>query len=173
MKILILDPSINDVGWAVWNSKAKNRLKAWKWGTIKLSGINYAERLMDLIDQLDTLLPNGFDILVTEWPAFYSSQKGHIAAHQNYTIDLAGICFWVAGWYRMDHRHHFPMTAKMWKGSVPKLVTQRKFLRTFGKQARSMSEHAIDATMMGHYWLTTYGEKAFKVLREEFKPELI
>lgn len=173
MKVLMLDPSINNVGWGVWNSKAKNRLKAWKWGCFNLVGMNYAQRLMDLIDKLSDLLPDGPDILITEWPAFYSSQKGHVAAHQNYTIDLAGICFWVAGWYHLDHRRHFPLTASMWKGSVPKLVTQRKFLRTFGDQSRRMNEHAVDATMMGHYWLTTYGEKAFKVLREEFDSRLI
>lgn len=172
MRILAIDPSINNVGWCVWNSCKSDRLKAWRWGCWKLEGYNYPMRLMDLILHIDETV-GPFDILVSEWPAFYSSQKGHIAAHQNYTIDLAGICYWVAGWYRLDHRHHFPLTASNWKGSVPKLVTQRKFIRTFNKHMHQINEHAVDATMMLHYWLQNYGEKIFLANHKPFKPELI
>lgn len=172
MRVLAIDPSINNVGFAIWDSTKKDRYKAWRWGCWRLQGYNYQMKLMDLIEHIDTEIED-FDILVTEWPAFYTSDKGKIAAHQNYTIDLAGICYFIAGWYRRNHRQHFPLTASMWKGSVPKLVTQRKFIRTFGKIAHQINEHAVDATMMLHYWLITYGEKIHKANAVEFKPQLI
>lgn len=172
MRVLAIDPSIHNVGFATWNSCKPDRFSAWKWGCWNLEGYNYQMRLMDLLNHIDDTV-GPFDILVSEWPAFYSSDKGKIAAHMNYTIDLAGICYFIAGWYRLDHRHHFPLTASMWKGSVPKLVTQRKFIRTFNKFAHHINEHAVDATMMLHYWLTTYGEKIFQQNHKRFKPELI
>lgn len=157
MKLLTLDPSINNVGYALFNSRAVNRKAAWKWGTIYLEGTNLEMRMVDLVQQIDRLIGR-FHYLVTEKPAFYSSEVGHIAAHQNYTIDLAAISFFVAGWFRMDHRHHAAITATAWKGSVSKGITARKFFSLWPKiKPTELSEHAIDAVMLGRYWLLNYG----------------
>lgn len=116
---------------------------------------------MDLVERIgDLLLSEGvekLDFMITERPAFFSSERGQVAAHQNYTIDLAAIAFYVAGWYHMDHRRHFAITANQWKGSVPKEVTARRFFRDFPHaKAGELSEHAIDAMMLHRFWLTEY-----------------
>lgn len=130
--------------------------KAWKWGTFVLEGSSKSMRFLDLVQQITTEIGTDFDYFISEQPAFYSSTVGQVAAHQNYTIDLAACNYYVAGWFHMDHRKHIPITAITWKGSVPKAVTQKKFFRTFGKEKSAhITEHAIDATMLLHYWLST------------------
>lgn len=155
MKILILDPSIHNVGWTLLDTKKKTMRKAWKFGTFKLEGNNFLAKLTHLRDLIDEKI-GPFDILIGEKPAFFSSERGQIAAHMNYTIDLAAVIFWIAGWYHMDHRHFFAITANQWKGSVSKDITARRFFKQFPKiKPTSIDEHAIDAAMLGHFWLTT------------------
>jgi hypothetical protein len=150
---LSLDPSVNHVGWSTFNNRALTRKRAWKWGTIELEGRNFEARCMHLIHEIQGELPP-FDFLITEKPAFYSSERGKIAARMNYTIDLAAVAFYVAGWFHMDHRHHFAITATTWKGSVSKEITARKFFKNFpGVKPSTLDEHAIDAVMLHRYWL--------------------
>lgn len=174
MKILSIDPSVNDVGWTTFEVphefpkkqfalNAKEIMKkAWKWGTWHLSGSSLEQRMYDLALTITAEIGE-FHILIAEKPAFYSSQRGQIAAHQNYTIDLSAINSFLAGWFHMTHRSYFPITAINWKGSVSKWITQQKFFRIFkvrpdqpGKHP-GLTEHSVDATMMLHYWLKTYG----------------
>lgn len=165
MKILSLDPSINDVGYAMLDSEGGDRWSAWKWGTFNLSGKNRMMRIMDLCERIQDL--GDFDILITEMPMFYSSEKGQVAAHQNYTIDLAAISFYVAGWFLMDHRHHFAITASEWKGSVAKIITARQFFHYWPRvTSNEISEHAIDAVMLLRYWVLTYSKEATRVLHD-------
>lgn len=148
MKILSLDPSINNVGYAVLDGKAKTKESAWLWGTIYPQGNNLQMRIMDLIQHL-SIEVGPFDLLVTEKPAFFSSERGQIAAHMNYTIDLAAINYSVAGWFHKDHRQHFAITATQWKGMVSKAITAKRFFRRFPEvTASNISEHAIDAVML-------------------------
>lgn len=181
MKVLILDPSVNNVGWAQLDTSqlpTRHALKgrygaseavvaqkqfainakksAWTWGTFQLEGGSKNMRFMDLVQQIITTLGAEFDYLITEMPAFYSSERGQIAARQNYTIDLAACAFFVAGWLHMDHRKHHSITAITWKGSVSKQVTAKAFFRVFGSQAKGTTEHSIDAVMLGHYWLKNW-----------------
>lgn len=168
MKLLALDPSINFVGWCCFNSVKKEETKRWSWGTIRLEGSNYQMRLMMLIQEIEELGLLDCAHLIGEWPTFFAGEKGHIAAHQNYTIDLAGVVAYLAGSMGLDHRHWHLSTATTWKGSVPKTVTQKKFLRIFGKRFIDVSEHAIDATMLMHWWLREYGEATFQREGEVF-----
>lgn len=166
MRILTIDPSVNNVGFCLFDSSKRKLKNQWQWGAFALEGTNYAMRMVDLYE----LLLEKFGIpdhLVTEWPSFFSSAKGHIAAHQNYTIDLAGICGYIAGRMGFNHRQWTMVTATQWKGSVSKDITARKFFRVFGKETRLISEHAIDATMMMHWWLLNYGQKLFRASAEE------
>lgn len=200
MRVLSIDPSINNVGWTLFEITDQHRdafrqalkggaltpLKAeqfasvakrqvWKWGTIQLEGTNLQMRIMDLVHMLIIKTEGRFDYLITEKPAFYSSEKGVIAARQNYTIDLAAVGYFVAGWFRMDHRKHHPITAITWKGSVSKQITAKAFFRFFGdeaKAAKGTSEHSIDSTMLLHYWLKTFAMASPLVARHT-DPELI
>lgn len=163
MRFLSLDPSVNNVGWCLFDSEKKTRKKAWKCGQFDLEGMNYQMRCFNLFEQIEEIInpynlapgidDAPFDILITEWPAFFDNQRGHVAARQNYTIDLAGIVMYIAGRYQLDHRHHFPITAQVWKGSVPKIVTQRRFFSRFKFNTATVTEHVIDAVMLMHYFL--------------------
>lgn len=153
---LSIDPSIHNVGWSTANSEAKMSKKAWRWGTFKLTGSSLEMKLIDLRDQINSEI-GPFDFLVTEKPAFFSSERGQIAAHMNYTIDLAAVNYYIAGWFHMDHRHHFAITANQWKGSVEKKVTARRFFRAFKKikpkAVEAIDEHGIDSVMLHKFWL--------------------
>jgi hypothetical protein len=157
MNILSIDPSVNNVGWCLLNTEGKTIRERWRTGLIKPEGINYAMRCVSLLQELQVIL-QGLETkvhhLVTEWPTFFDSSVGHMAARQNYTVNLAGICGFMAGSLRMDHRSWHMVTATEWKGSVAKNVTQRKMFRHFGKKfLGKISEHEIDATMLLHYWI--------------------
>lgn len=170
MIFLAIDPSIENIGLASFNTK-KNE---WKSAYVKLNGINRQMRMIDLKDEILTFL-NGRapDHLVVEYPAFYSSQKGQIAAHNNWTIDLAFICGFLFGRMVETHRDFSPLTAIEWKGNVRKEMTARKLMRKFQRtNIAHLSEHEIDAIMMLYYFLyeKPYGAKVAE-LRDEVLPE--
>lgn len=153
MRILALDPSVHNVGWCRVDTSKQSLRRIWQWGTFKLEGNSLEMKVLDLIQRIKADV-GSFDMLVTEKPMFFSSERGQIAAHMNYTIDLAAVNYYVAGWFHMDHRTHFAITANQWKGSVPKDVTARRFFRDFPKvKSIAISEHAIDAAMMLRYWI--------------------
>lgn len=166
MKFLSLDPSVNNVGWATFDSRLKGR-EQWKYGKWTLEGHNREMRLVDLRDHVRDDLPE-FDHLIMEYPAFYSSEKGQIAAHNNYTIDLAHICGFISGSFGCDHRNYHPLTAIEWKGTVTKEITMRKFARIFKVRLKGLSDHEIDAVMMLRYWLQRYGPRVFRDAGEAF-----
>lgn len=163
MIFLSIDPSINHVGWTTFDTKehlrGRKATDGWQWGTLELDGFNKVVRMVDLCQQLSLHLVQKIDHLVVEYPAFYSSEKGKIAAHRNFTIDLAHIAGFVAGTLGMTHRTYHPITAIEWKGAVQKEVTARKFFRLFNYPLRKISEHAVDSTMLLRYFLITYGRK--------------
>src|SRR6516225_3352276 len=100
MKIVSIDPSINDVGWAVvdrlersesgvWdNSKADWRWGHWKIGSNSMT-FKWREIVEWIIVEAGGLDPE-CDWLVMEWPAYFGSAKGQVAAQQGHTINLAG-----------------------------------------------------------------------------------
>lgn len=105
------------------------------------------------------------EFLVTEKPAFFSSERGQIAAHMNYTIDLAAINYFIAGWFRYDHRHHFAITANQWKGSIDKAITAKRFFRDFPwVSPTTLSEHAIDSIMMHRFAIQQFISRAPQAL---------
>lgn len=174
MKVLALDPSVNNVGWSTFTvPKRKDsrftRLKAWKWGTWQPEGGSLEMRMMDLCHTIDREI-DGFDYLITERPAFYNNERGTIAARLNYTIDLGSINFFVAGWFHMDHRRHFSITATQWKGSVDKVITLRHFFRCFGEKHKNLTDHAVDATMLLRFWLQSYAI-ASPLVAQHISPE--
>lgn len=146
MKILALDPSVmNKCGWATLVlSEGKEE---WDFGSFEVSGMNFQMRCSDLKDHI-THLNFEFDTLVCEWPTFYDSAKGRIAAQQGYTVNLAGIAMFIAGYFRVDFRRLFLYTAPDWKGTVKKAVTQHRFFKLFGLSSEQVGNDTVDAAMM-------------------------
>jgi len=150
-RILALDPSVmNRCGWACvhikWWSDGTTT-DTWDFGSFEISGINFQMRCSDLKDWIINL-GFDFDTLVLEWPTFYASAKGQIAAQQGYTINLAGIAMYIAGYFQVDFRRLFLYTAPDWKGTVKKAVTARRFFRLFGLSEMKIDHDTIDAVMM-------------------------
>lgn len=164
MKILAIDPSVmNRAGYATlkiewangdYKTPAAQRGKIiteeWDWGAWEISGMNFKMRCADLRDYIAHDIGE-FDMLVLEWPCFYSGQKGRVAAQQGYTINLAGIAMYIAGWFHIPHQMFFLYTAPDWKGTVKKAVTARRFFKLFGLNETEVDHNAIDATMMLYY----------------------
>ena len=151
LKILAIDPSVmNSAGWAVvnitWSAEGKAE-EEWDWGAWALNGMNFQMRCTDLKDYITRDIGH-FDVLVCEWPMFYASAKGQMAARQGYTINLAGIAMYIAGWFQVPHRSLFLYTAPDWKGTQKKAITARRFYKLFGLTETTVDHNAIDATMM-------------------------
>jgi len=161
MKIVSIDPSINDVGWAmvkglerdsdgVWdNSKAD-----WSWGHWEIGSLALTFRLREIAEWVimdcDGLDPDE-DWLVIEWPAYFDSDRGQVAAKMGYTLGLAAVCAYIAGFFRMPPQNTHLLTATQWKGSVSKEVTRMRFFRALGqKQIYKVNHNAIDAVMLLH-----------------------
>lgn len=161
LRILALDPSVmNRCGWAVvvleWElpldvplaKRGKLVREDWDFGSFAVSGMNFQMRCADLKDYIIQL---GFDfsVLVCEWPRWYDSTKGAVAAQQGYTINLAGIAMYIAGYFQVDFRKLFLYTAPDWKGTVKKAVTARRFFKLFeGIDPMKVDHDTIDACMM-------------------------
>lgn len=146
---IALDPSVNNVGWASYERSSDT----WTHGQWNLEGNSYLMRCRELA--MNCKLEFGqIDELIIEWPAFYQSIKGFTAARQGYTIDLAGLGMYVAGFLRLNPGKIHLVTATEWKGTVTKVVTMAKFARIFGRPVGGLSDHVIDATMLLHFWLT-------------------
>lgn len=151
-RILALDVSVmNRCGWAA--VKIKRDLKGkvirddWDFGSWQVNGMNFQMRCSDLKDHI-VHLGFPFDTLVVEWPTYYSGARGQIAAQKGYTINLAGIGMYIAGYFQVDFHRLFLYTAPDWKGTVKKAVTARRFFRLFGLSEMKIDHDTIDAVMM-------------------------
>lgn len=151
-RILALDPSVmNRCGWAAVtlhiNEFGVVTQDDWDFGFFQVDGMSFQMRCSDLKDSIMSL-GFEFNILVCEWPTFYASAKGQIAAQQGYTINLAGIAMYIAGYFQVDFRKLFLYTAPDWKGTVKKAVTARRFFKMFNLSELKVDHNAIDACMM-------------------------
>jgi hypothetical protein len=157
--ILALDPSVNTCGWALASlasGKPTDEDADYRMGTIRPEGADLLWRAQSLLEQIGETITDGLILhsLVIEWPMFYSSHKGQIAAQQGYTINLAAIAMFVAGRLSVPHNRIFLYTAPKWKGSVPKTKTMIQFINLFGEEvAKQLDDNAIDAAMMLHWHL--------------------
>lgn len=162
MKIVAIDPSINTVGWAVVDGLTRdeetgvwdNSKADWKWGVWKISSNSLTYKLREIVEwmiiEFDGLDPDE-DWLILEWPAFFGSAKGQVAAKQGYTINLAGVVGYIMGFFRMKPQNSFLITANEWKGNVPKEITRMRFFRALGvKQIYKVDHNAVDAVMLLH-----------------------
>lgn len=148
MKILAIDPSVNQCGWAT--VEITETSAEFKWGMWEISGINFQMRCADIRDYIISDVGE-FDEFVGEWPMYYDSEKGRVAAKQGFTINLAGIVMFIAGWFQIIHQRLHLYTAPEWKGTVPKAVTARRFFKVFGVDSATVDHNAVDATMMLHF----------------------
>lgn len=145
MKILTIDPSVNNVGIALYDTQSsKLRTKLFHPKRDKDTPIYrvvreiYVATSLFLQEKKDTV-----DCLIVEYPNWQNSTKGLIAMQQGYTLDLAFIVGYLAGRFNLSSdKVHLP-TPLQWKKNIPKAATERRVQRKFGPL--SISEHEFDA----------------------------
>ena len=102
----------------------------------------------------------------SEWPTYFDSMKGRLAAQQDYTLGLASMVGYIAGQYNFPAENIALWKPMQWKGSVPKQVTRNKFIQIYGKPAQRIANLAtddvIDSLMIATYWLRLYDNKRFR-----------
>ena len=114
----------------------------------KLEGYNLLQRCADLRAYIQQTDNADFTDLILEWPTFYQSEKGEVAAKQSDTINLAAVAMYIAGFFHLDVTKIDLVTAPQWKGQAQKRVTARRFFQHFGVDALHVDHNAIDATML-------------------------
>lgn len=160
MKIVSIDPSINDVGWCVIDGLKRdgegvwdNVGADWQWGHWKIGGNSLTYKLREIVEWMIVTFDglNDEDWLVLEWPAFFGSAKGQIAAQQGHTLNLAGIDGYIAGFFRLPPQHIHFVTANQWKGNLPKAITLKRFMLALGvEHIFKINHNAVDAVMLLH-----------------------
>ncbi len=159
MKIISIDPSTINVGWAVIEGLKRHpktgvwddRKAKWRYGNFNLFALSLQAKFHEIAENMIA----HFDIdpeedwLVLEWPMYFGTEKGQVAAQMGYTLNLAGIDGFLMGYFRMPWQQCHFVTAAQWKGSVSKEITKMRFFRAMGiKQIFAVDHNAVDAVML-------------------------
>jgi len=162
--ILSVDPSVLNLGWAAFNPSAGPRNEivgdGWRFGVIHPKGESRTEKWNDALRKLFNAVADWpLSHFVAEWPMYFGSERGRIAAQKGNTLELAGMVGYLAGRLGMRPERIALYTPVQWKGSVPKSATTAKFIRTFGPAAKSVAasvpDDTVDAIMIAEHWLKT------------------
>lgn len=158
MKIIAIDPSVNEVGWAMveglthdatgWHDEDAD----WTWGFWKIRSNSLQFKLKEITEWIIIDcggLNHEEDMLVVEWPAYFDGAKGHVASKMGYTINLAAVCAYIAGYFRLPWNRWHAITATEWKGNISKEITRQRFFKHMGiKQIYKVNHNAVDAVML-------------------------
>jgi len=183
--LLAIDPSVRDLGWCcvnvnrldpedLYNIEAADR-EAWSYGICQMASTRqidpelikyrWEEAYIELKANLDVYnnVPTYF---VSEWPTFFSSERGMIAAQLNYTVGMSSMVGYLAARLGFHPRDITLLTPQRWKGNMSKNVTKERFIKVFGKPAqrlaRMLSDDVVDAIMIARLWLTIYEKGNFR-----------
>lgn len=156
MNILAIDPSINNIGWCLWDSTTEN----YRWGLLQPEGEKDRDldrlvwRIVRAFAKLQVTLSNiQLNHLVCEYPAFFDNDRGKTAAKQGYTHDLAYICGYASAIYRLGPEQIHLYKPAEWKGNIPKSGIEFRFRRLFGAvNAIETTDHEQEATMLLRYF---------------------
>lgn len=155
MKILGVDPSVNNVGLAYWDS---NRLflktttfhpKRDSESSISSVAVQVARFI-----HIDFLAGEGrLDGLVMEFPQFENSDRGHQAMIKGFLFDLAFILGYLGGCLGVKASDIKTPTPNQWKGQMPKKAVGLRFDKTYGLDYEDYSDHEYEAAMMIQWYL--------------------
>jgi len=161
MKILSIDPSINNLGWAYQKTEETGTVLQRVFGTIRaprnVKEASTEDRLGAMIEVLEIELfpyldPSTADVvLLLEQPETWGAYKSMASQHSGSLglLDLlVGALFWW-GWDK-NWDVHLVKVSK-WKGQLPKEVTQRRAEEYF--QVHCDTDHEADALGILQWWL--------------------
>jgi Holliday junction resolvasome RuvABC endonuclease subunit len=161
--LLAVDPSVNNLGWACCNlSRASLHpdiydIELWDSGVIHPQGIEIHHKWQDAYEQLAAKVRDSWPThLVVEWPMFFGSARGRIAAAQGGTINLAGMAAGIIAWFRLPASNVSLLTPVQWKGSVPKDVVRQRLEQAFAGNSCNLSDDEVDAIALAEFWLKNH-----------------
>lgn len=145
MKILAIDPSVNNIGIAIYDTRTK-KLQTYTLHPNSTSLIGKCIQAMVYCRlRMDGQI---IDRLVAEYPTFQGSTKGKIAAQRGYTLDLAFIVGYISASIGLLSKDiHLP-TPMQWKGTMPKEAVGHRFQKVYGIDYKSVTDHEFEAAMM-------------------------
>jgi hypothetical protein len=164
--LLALDVATRYMGYALY---AGTKLE--QYGVIKAkSSADWVSRCVTLRDIVSLMCCiSRIDRILLEYPTFQAGQKGLAASRSGGTLELAYLCGMIAS--LKDNSEL--VTFRQWNGQCPKEVTCKRFTRFTGVpilNPRSIDNNAVDAVMMGRWWLSLHGSLALAPcpLREDW-----
>jgi hypothetical protein len=104
--LLAIDPSTRNLGWACCDLRKNDAdihdAENWKSGVIHPQGLEIHHKWTDAAELLaaEFTSPNWPTHMVVEWPMFFRSQRGRIAAQLDHTINLAGMAAGIIACFR-------------------------------------------------------------------------
>lgn len=146
---LSVDPSVNNLGVALYDPDAQN----FEWALIMPTGSFLTDRINSIHTELSRWLRyrntsfDGIYELVCEFPMFFNSEKGAVAATMGFTHPLAAICGYLAGVCKFAKVRFY--TPIQWKGNLTKAAIQFRFEQLFPNTLLP-SEHEQEAVVMLH-----------------------
>jgi hypothetical protein len=161
VKIVSIDPSINNVGWALVDGLTRDEHgvwddsnTSWRWGDWKIGSNSLSYKLREIAEWMIVEfdgLDSDEDWLVLEYPAYFGSAKGQVAAQMGHTLGLATIDGYLPGFFRLPSGSFHFVTANQWKGNLSKEMTRKRFFHRLGvKQIYAVNHNAVDAVMLLH-----------------------
>jgi hypothetical protein len=153
MRFLSIDPSMNRIGWALYDTQAGgfDDLQNWSFGSLNPLGPGRANKLLSI---KRFFCRSETDQLICEMPAFFESERGRIAAKEGYTNDLALVIGTIYGC--IPNVELFLYRPQTWKGSVSKEITLARFRRKFGNGKYNPDHDTVDAIMLLRYHVYSF-----------------
>lgn len=155
--LLAVDPSINTLGWAIFDIPAKHLYAS---GTLKTDKAarqkSLQERIANTIRELKEIieadLPDIESVVIEEpqqWGAYKSVASQHAGSLMGLYLTV-GTLFGV--FYELDKEVSL-VKVSQWKGNLPKHLTIKRVNQRFDTQLTMADNNEADAIGIGAFWL--------------------
>lgn len=153
MIILGIDPSINNVGLALYNTDSQilktHVFHPKRPASIANIGVQIARFIIISFLQGEKRP----DALVIEYPEWQNSERGIIAMQQGFTLDLAFVVGFLCGSLGIKASACYTPTPSQWKGNLPKKAVGLRFERRFLVSTKNLTDHEFESAMMIDWYL--------------------
>jgi len=156
-----IDPSINDIGLAIWEQSSFRQLaEPLAIHEIQTQKYDYwTDKLKDLNVTLNSVLAGhgvgmrgaGCLRAYVEQPGFFASAKGRASADRGDLVKLSASFGAIAGFCWYGNIQFIPVTVQEWKGNLTKDTVKRRILKLLPNIDPAYSSHCFDAVGIGLY----------------------
>jgi len=158
MRVLGIDPSVNNVGIAFYDTQT-HKLKTVTFQPKRTKDTPIANVAVQITRYILISVLQGEkrpDLAVMEYPQWEDSERGRMAMQKGYIHQLAFIVGYLCGNLGLASSCLYTPTPMEWKKNIPKKAIGIRFERRFLVPANSVSDHEFEAAMMID-WLLTDG----------------